>query len=181
MWFTDNPWPPIVVFACLAVVLFAVWTSKRRKVILLGAAAMLVLCGGTFLLERWIVTDEEIVEARLLEMTDAFRKLDIEGTLDFFSARADPYRSYVRQAGELITEIHTARITDIEVELLAEGSRAKSHLRANGEATAPIVGRQPYKTRWIITWQREGDEWKVIEVERLDPITGEAMMPLALQ
>ncbi len=47
MWFTDNPWPPIVLFACLAVVFFAIWASKGRKILLVAAAAMLVLGGAT--------------------------------------------------------------------------------------------------------------------------------------
>ena len=181
MWFTNNPWPPIVLFACLAVVFFAVWTSKRRKVLLVAATAMLLLGGATYVLEQWIVTDEELVEHELFLMTDAFRQHDIEGTLDFFSAQSDPFPSNVRRAGELITEINTLRITDVDVELLAEGSRAKTHFRANGEATAVAVGLQRFSTRWELTWQREGEAWKVIKVERLDPMTRETISPFSWQ
>jgi len=181
MWFTDNPWPPIVLFACLAVVFFAVWTSKRRKILLVAAAAMLVLVGATYVLEESIVTDEELVERELLQMTDAFHRHDIEGTLEFFSAQSDPFRGYVRQAGEMITEINTLRITDIDIKLLAEGSRAKTHFRANGQATAVAVGLQRFSTRWELTWQREGDAWKVINVERLDPMSRETIPPFSLQ
>ncbi|QDT47868.1 hypothetical protein Pan258_19070 [Symmachiella dynata] len=181
MWFTDNPWPPIVLFACLAVVFFAIWTSKRRNILLVAAAAMLVLGGATYVLEKSIVTDEELVERELLQMTDAFHQHDIDGTLEFISVQAEPIRGYVRQAGDLLTEIHTLRITDVDVELLAEGSRAKTHFRANGEATAIAVGRHRFSTRWELTWQREGETWKVIDVERLDPISGETITPFSWQ
>lgn len=181
MWFTDNPWPPIILFACLAVVFFAIWTSQRRKSILVAAVAMLVLGGGTFLLEKWIVTDEEVVEAQMFGLINAFRDHDIPGTLDYFSVQAEPFRGYVQQAGELVGEFHKLRITDVDVELLADKSRAKTHFRANGDATFKLVGRNRFSTRWEVTWQQEAGRWKVIDVQRLDPIKGQPISPLSAQ
>jgi hypothetical protein len=30
-------------------------------------------------------------------------------------------------------------------------------------------------SRWDLTWQKQGGDWRIIEIQRLDPISGERM------
>lgn len=184
MWFTDNPWPPIVIFGMLAVVFVAMWSSKKRAFFLVLAGAMSLLAVGTFFAEQYILTTEEQVEAEVYRLTDSFEQLDIPVTLEFYSARATKQRNNIKQAGALIDEINSLRITDVSVELLMENSRARTHFRANGTVTGSLLGQslsQNFSTRWLLTWQREEDEWKVIETQRLHPITGEEIQTFSVE
>jgi len=179
MWFIDNPWPPLILFVCGAVVMFAVWTSTKRNYILVGSFLLLALGGGTFLLDQLVETEEERVEALVYEMADNFRQLDVEGTLAFFSPQAEQYRKYVRRGGEMILEIPKLRITDVEVELLAGETRARSHFRANGLFSIKGMTEHRFSSRWELTWQLEAGEWKIIDLKRLDPINGREISPFS--
>lgn len=181
MWLTDNPWPPIVILGMGAVVCAAAWYPRKNAKFLVAAAALCLAAVGVYFVEGMILTEEEQVEAQVLGVTDAFRRQDLEGTLAFFSPRAEAERSLVRQAEAVIDEVHSLRITDMSVELLAENTRAKSHFRANGEVSVSAAGlshRNRFTTRWRLTWQKEADQWKVIEVHRLHPIRGDEIGPL---
>ncbi len=179
MWFTENPWPPIIIFGALAAMLCLLWMSQSRRVYLVTAILMFAACVGTFFLERLVVTDGEQVEARIVEMTDAFRRLDVERTLDFFAAGVDEFDAPIRIGGSMIGEVHSLNIKDVQVELVSAGSRARSHFRANGVISAAGVTAQRYTTRWLFTWQKEAGEWKVIKIQRLHPLSGEDMYLLS--
>ncbi len=181
MWFSDNPWPPMTIFALAAVVFFAMGLSQSRKSYLVIAFLLSVACVGTFFVEQWIITDEELVEAQVYELTDAFYQLDIDGALELFSQGAKNERALVQQMGSFIEQFNSLRITDTDVELLANDSRAKTHFRANGELTAHAGGKHRFSSRWELIWQKEGGEWKVIKVQRLHPITGEHISSLSAQ
>jgi hypothetical protein len=67
------------------------------------------------------------------------------------------------------------RITALEVTLEPGGKQARSHFRANGTVTWTKTLTHTGPTRWNLTWQKAGETWKVIQVERLDPIKGEVI------
>lgn len=136
------------------------------------AAGML----GTYVAERRIVSDRERIEASLFEMADAFVVRDEHAVLDRISPRQDELKALVSWAFATVTAVSDLNLTDVSVQLLMEGSRATTHFRANGRfdvAGFGDVGRKP--TRWELTWQREGSDWKIIRIRRLNPITGEEM------
>lgn len=180
MWFTETPWPPIALVGGLAVFLFAAWTQNARKSYLAGVAGCLVAGIGFYVLEKAIVTDREQVTARLMELTTAFQKNDAEATLNCFSGTAIKERLLAVWALETVDVDDDLRITDIDVDLKAEGTRAKSHFRANGTIHAlGYSGHQP--SRWMLTWEKEDGSWKVVEVERLNVVNGESMPIQAAQ
>ena len=75
-----------------------------------------------------------------------------------------------------VTRVENLRISDMDVTLLADGSRAKSRFRANGTVEVTGFGNVGHKpSQWMLTWQQEGGLWKVVDVERLDTITGEPL------
>lgn len=177
MWFTETAWPPIVILAIGAAVLLSLWSSSRRILHLLGAVSLLICCGVVYVVEQQIVTERERVEEAIYGVADAFEAADTGATLDFFSPRALVLRlkvEYVMSVLEVRVQ-DELRITDISIEMFNEDTRARSHFRANGRIFVGQGGGDVghYPTRWNVTWQKEGGEWKIIAVERLDPITGE--------
>ena len=170
MWFTETPWPPIVVCAMLAMGLVAAMFFARRGVYIVGIVALVVASVAIYLVERQIVTDREQVEACVYGVVGAFQKRDLNATLEFFSPRDEKDRAFVAWALLMIKSIENVRITGMEIVVRGEGSRAVSHFRANADiVTAPHgnLGRQ--NSRWQIDWQREAGNWRIIEIHRLDP------------
>ena len=180
MWITETAIPPIVVCSIIAVILFVQWYLRRQTKYLAGAAVMVLLMFGFYVLELNIITTRERVEADLYGLANAFQNKESDTTLNYISPRADQLRQMVKIALNLISIDGELRITDVQTELRAENSVATTHFRANGTATfGSYSGRHP--TRWELTWQKMGGEWKVTKARRLNPITGEELRPMALQ
>lgn len=187
MWLTENPWPPMIVSVVISIFFFVAWYGRRQNALLIGSAAMLVLASVIWWVEQEIVTEAERVEASVYAMAEAFRDdsraydpvsafqtpQDVK-TIEFISTQAPEIRTQVWRALTLVTVEDDIRVTDVQIETMSNNSRAVVHLRANATISvigAGNVGRQP--TRWEITWQKEGGDWKVIRVIRLNVITGE--------
>ncbi|QDV20995.1 hypothetical protein Pan153_56770 [Gimesia panareensis] len=180
MWFTETAIPPIAICSVIAVILFIQWYLRRQSKYLVGMAIALVMMVASYFIELSIITPRERVEADLYGLVDAFQNKEADATLDYISPRAAALRGKVNMALTLVTIDGELRITDVETELLADDSIAKTHFRANGAATfRGISGRSP--TRWLLTWQKMGGEWKVTEAQRLNPITGEQISDMAAQ
>jgi hypothetical protein len=176
MWFTEDPWPPIVLCGLLAAVFAFLWSGNRRGVYLAAAFGLCLAAGGIYFLERSIVTERERVEAAVYELCSAFQKKDAPAVLNFFSANDLVDRLLVDQAIKRVTVKDDLRVSDVHVTMKAADSRAISHFRAN--ATISVdgfgeVGYQPFRCE--LTWQREGGAWKIIKVTRLDPLSGKEL------
>lgn len=176
MWFTETPWPPILILAIVAAGLVALWTNSGRVLNLAVAAVLVICCGVVYAIEQRIVTERERVEAAIFGVAEAFRAADTRATLKYISPRA-PFELHLgiqSVMGPMEVRVQDElRITDIDIEMLGEESRAKSHFRANGRiyiGEHGDVGHQA--TRWNVTWQKEGGEWRILDVERLDPVRG---------
>jgi hypothetical protein len=176
MWFTDTPWPPILICVVIGVILFLVWSSNKSGMLLLGAAGMIVVAGMIFVVEQLIITEAERVEANVYALAAAVEADDVERTLSFFSKRAGSGRSKIAIAMSLYDISDDMRITDLQVEITAANSIGISRFRANGTVTGKGSGIGGHgATRWRLTWNREGeeDEWKITEVQRLHHIRDE--------
>jgi hypothetical protein len=176
MWFTETPWPPIIVLAAVAIAFAVAFISTQRTkfiapILLLAALAIIV-----YVVEQQVVTERERVEQSIHDVATAFQSQDVEGTLEHFSEQALLLRAAVMGAVAAVQVQDDLRITDVSIEMKNADSRARAHLRANGTFEVVgygDVGHQP--TRWNVDWQKEGGQWRIIYVERLDPITGEVM------
>lgn len=132
------------------------------------------MAAGVLVFERARVTPAERIQQHLLDMAQAFEDREQEQVLDYLSLQAEHLRNQVRLGFALVEKVENLRITDTSVTMLAAGSRARLHFRANGTITARgygDIGHRP--TRWQMTWQQEGGQWKVIDIQRLNPMTGE--------
>ncbi|MCA9014244.1 MAG: hypothetical protein KDA77_02825 [Planctomycetaceae bacterium] len=180
MWITETAIPPMIVCSIIAAILFVQWYLRRQTKYLVGVIVMAGLTLGFYVLELNIITAREQVEADLYGLTNAFQNKEVDATLNYISPRADGLRLLVQTALNLVTIDGDLRITDVQTELRSEDSIATTHFRANGTATfGSYSGRHP--TRWELTWQKMGGEWKVTKARRLNPITGEELQPMALK
>ena len=178
MWFTETPWPPIIGLAALAAGFAAAFISTQRAryimpILLLAAVAIVV-----YVVEQQIVTERERVEQSITDVAAAFQRRDVDGTLAHFSEHAILLKGLVMTALAAVQVQDDLRITDVSIAMRNADSRASSHFRANGTFDVVgygTVGHQP--TRWNVDWQKEAGEWRIIKVERLDPVTGEPMDP----
>ncbi|MEK6262886.1 MAG: hypothetical protein AABP62_30170 [Planctomycetota bacterium] len=182
MWFTENAWPPMLIAGLAALVCLALWNSNRRRRHLVAAFVCLLLCPGFYFLERAIVTEGERLQQVVVSLCDDFRNKRVAETVNYFSDAAPELKVQALSGMALITIDDDLRLTDFSTNLTNQNSRGTVHFRAN--ATLSYIGqgnlgRAP--ARFVLTFRREKGEWKIIEVERLNPLTGERMQLLATQ
>jgi ketosteroid isomerase-like protein len=173
-WFTENPWPPIVLLGLVVCALLAVWSSQKRGIWLVGVVAAAALAVAVFFIEKSIVTEKERIEQKVLELTAAFQRKDRDRTLSFFSAQEPELRQMAESALEMVTLEKDLDIKDFDVRLFGEGTGAVSRFRANGTVSA-LGDSGHFWSRWDVTWQKEGGDWKIIAVQRLNPLKEEKM------
>jgi hypothetical protein len=169
MWFTEDALTPAVVFGAAGLILMlAGWNAGRRGVAVAGLI-LAIIAGGAFLLDAAVVTESERVEVLVHSLCDDFRHKRA-ATVDYFSQTAPQLRAAVSAAMALVTIEEGPRLTDFAIRVTNQGTRATSHFRAN--ATISVrphghVGHQP--SRFILTWAREREGWKIIRVQRMHP------------
>lgn len=179
MWITETAIPPMVICSIIAVVLFVYWYLRQQTKYAIGCVVMIGAIVAFYFVELKIVTERERVEADLYGLINAFENQEVDPTMSYISLQAKPLRGLVQTALKLVTIEGELRITDVSTELKSENSIATTHFRANGTATfSGVSGSTP--TRWELTWQKMGGEWKVTKATRLNPITGEPIGPMAL-
>ena len=179
MWFTEDAWSPIIACVVLGVLFFVAYSVTQRSKILLPVPLLLVACIAIYFIEQAIVTETERVEQSLLELIDTFAlesrqtvKNQTPLCLRFFSLRNDRDRKRVGAASFLV-RVDDQRVTDVQIKLTNESTRAITHFRANGDVSLGTGGGGGhYSSRWELTWQKEADEWKVTGMRMLNVMTG---------
>lgn len=173
MWFTENSWQPMLLFTLIALGFGITWSKRLQTRYLILMIVSIGLAGATWFVERAIVTERERVYDSVVGMTHAFQKRQLEETVGYVSMQAPDLKFLIGYAYNLVKISDDMRVTDIEVHLTNQNSRAKSKFRVNGtlqDLRGGYVGHQP--TRWETTWQLEEGEWRMIDILQIDPITG---------
>lgn len=173
MWLTENAWQPMLLLALIGMSLGMVWYRRLQKRYLAGMLVCFLLAGMTWFIEQQVVTEKERVHASVIGITSAFGDRDLDRTVSYVSQRAQDLRFLIGYAYNLVEFKDDMRVSDVEVELTNNKSRAKTRFRVNGTINAlheNYTGHQP--TRWEATWQVEAGEWKMIDIIQLDPVSG---------
>ncbi len=175
MWFTEDPWPPMLLCGIGGLIGLGLWANSRRVLPLSLAAFSLLCAGGIFALERAIITPAEQVEQQVLTLCHEFQRKQ-PAALDHFSATAPELRLMAEGAMNMVTIGDDLSITDFKTKVTNQGSRAECHFRANATISLASLGnarRQP--ARLVLFWAKEDGSWKIIGVKRLNPINGQEM------
>lgn len=175
MWFTENPWPPIVIAAGMALVFLVLWNSNRRGLHLLLAVVCGLLGAGFYFVERAIVTDGERLQLIVVQLCEDFRDKKPNVSDRVSDSRPD-IKLMFEAARAMVTIQSDLRLSDFQTTLSDGNSQGTVHFRAN--ATINVVGYgdvgyQP--ARFILTFQREKEDWKIIKIKRLNPINGKEL------
>ncbi|RMG37427.1 MAG: nuclear transport factor 2 family protein [Planctomycetota bacterium] len=182
MWVIENPWPPIVLCLFVAIVTAAQAIRHRSKLLWGLTLAMLLAAVACYVVDMLIVTERERLEEQLHDLGEAVRRLDTQRVLTYISPAALPERTVVQTGMALIDSLDDLHWRVVTIRLQAGGSLAEADVRAN--ATVRLrgsvdLGHQP--TRWLLSWRREGGQWKITRIRRLNPVTGEPMPVLGAQ
>lgn len=173
MWLTENAWQPMLFLALIGMALGMVGYRRLQKRYAAGMIICFLLVGMTWFIEKQVVTEKERVHASVIGITTAFGDRDLDKTVGYVAQRSQDLRFLIGYAYNLVEFKGDMRVTDIEIEMTNNESRAKTRFRVNGTISAlkqSYTGHQP--TRWEATWQVEAGEWKMIDIIQLDPVSG---------
>ena len=168
----------MLIAGLVAFVFLVMWSSNRRGLHLVLAGVFALICCSLYFVERAIVTEGERLQQRVRLLCEDFRKKDAR-TLNYFSKSRPDLMVLVQTAMAMVTIQSDFRLSDFQTTLTNENSRATVHFRANATIGVQGIGDVGYQpARLILAFQKEGGEWKIVDIERLNPINGKKMSPL---
>ena len=184
MWFTEDAWSPIIVIGGAASICCIAWSSTQRSRYLTAIAVLAFCAILTHFVEQAVVTEGEKVEIALHALLDTFiaesqsinslQQAQAVQSERFFSEQNVTDRARVRAAVILVNVATDTRITDVQIQLTNQDTRAITHFRANGTVSTSMGGGGGhYTSRWELTWQKEAGEWKITRTKMLNPMSGE--------
>lgn len=178
MWFTEDAWSPILVCMLTSGLFFVAYAMTQRAKLLLVIPCLVLIAIAAFFIERSVVTDRERVEMTLIELIDTFVEESQQTTKNkeprcvrFFGVQNKRDQARVA-AAVLMVRVEEPRVTDIQIKLTNENTRAITHFRANGIVSVGGGGGH-YASRWELTWQKEAGDWKVTATRMLNAVSGE--------
>jgi hypothetical protein len=177
-WFTENPWPLMLILGGLAVVMLIPGNTKGRSI----AVVFALLAAGVCFLESAIVTPAEQIEGDLQTMLASFIAEDLNAINRQIDDKADHLKQKAEQGLKLVNLDRGFHMQDIVVTVAEDGQKAVAELRANGRLTIEN-SNTPYHaaTRWRTHWKLDREGWKMTEVHRLNPVTGDEIGVLDAQ
>jgi hypothetical protein len=171
-------WPLFFLCLILGAALLAQWLLQRGRRQIVAAALFLLAAAAIFLADHFIITESKRVQANIYDLAKAVQTGNIERSLTFFSESDKPDRQLVSQAAGMVEIQGPIHITDLSINMSSAESRAVSAFRATADVKFQNQTNR-YPTRWELTWQREGNDWKIVRVRRLQLIGDQETNPLA--
>lgn len=176
----EVAWPWMFVALVAAVGLMIAFSRTRKKAYLAGMLLALLGVGLAWMIDEAVVTPKEQVVLAVQDVVDAFRAKDLPRLESRISPQIPEFQRMARENAERFT-VEDVRITDLNVNMLAQNSRAETKFRVNGSIREKTMGMSSHQpTMWAVKWQQEEGQWKLFEVQRLDPITQQPQELLAV-
>lgn len=177
-WFTENPWPLILIMLGVAAVMLILGGTRGRSLALLFA----VLAVGEYFMESAIVTPSEEIENSLAGLLEGFIAKDLNAINSHIDDDAYGLKQTAQQGLDLVTLDESFHLQSIVVTISEDGRTAVADLRANGSLTVHQANAAYHAaTRWSTNWKQHEDGWKLAEVHRLNPLNGDEMGVLSAQ
>lgn len=170
MWFLEDAMTPGVLFGTAGLAVILAGLNSGRKATLFIGVMLALVAGSAFVIDQAVVTEPEKIDLLVRSLCDDFRHKRA-GTLDYFSRSEPGLKAAALAAQSLVTINEGPRITDVKIQVTNQGTRATSHFRANASISVAGYGDVGYQpSRFVLTWLRESDGWKIVKVQRFDPI-----------
>jgi len=175
-WFTESAWPPIMILATVGGAGVALYFTTQRVKYLVALIPLILLGPVIYAFEQRHVTERERVEQSVYAVTAAFDRQDRPEVLRYIGAQEIVLHKVAEWALDTIQPDGPLNVTDVAVAMHNNDTRADVHFRANGSISVMGMGKVGHcASRWELKWQKEGGDWRIIGVQRLDPISGERM------
>ncbi|MFK7820017.1 MAG: hypothetical protein AB8G99_14940 [Planctomycetaceae bacterium] len=174
---TENPWPLTAMFGIFA--MFFAWSAMRsgQKSMKGMAIIALLLAFVPPIVDRMIETDREVLTKHLSDLRDAVVAGDVSAALQFVDGGDNlpgSAREQIESGMAKVDVQDNLRIKGIKIDV--KDKQATSDFRANGTVDVKnYADGRHVATRWRLTWDKRGSDWKVTLIERLDPVRGEVM------
>ena len=169
-WITENPWPLIMILAGATIVMLILGDSRGKSI----ALAFAIVAVGVYFLEASIVTPSEQIEASLEDLLKGFVAENLEAINQKIDDQSPALKEYAKKGLALVSLDKSFHMQDIVVKVASDGQTAEAELRANGSLTVRQANMPTHAaTRWRTNWKLHRDGWKLSEVHRLNPLTGD--------
>lgn len=170
MWFTETPWPPIIICGVLAALLWGAWlnNARPRYLIIIGLLALVAV--GLWFLEEALVSPKEQMEQTHFDLVAAFEDERVDDVINYISQNErDKYGPMIKLGAELVEVPGKLSVPTPSIEFQSQQTRAVSQMHVNGKI---LVRGNPHDvvSLWELTWQLEAGEWKIIDIRRLNPV-----------
>jgi hypothetical protein len=176
-WLFEDPWLIGGLGAAAEALLAVALWRTRRGAVLAAMGAVPLLTGAALLVERWVVTDREAVEATLRTAADAVRAGDERRVLQFLAPEAPPeiaagvrtylglfeFKSIVIRAPE--TQIVKGAQTTARV-------RFTAHVTVHTKGASIDLAREEMPVFLEVRFRKEQDSWLVTGYEQRSPTGG---------
>ncbi|MEM8681447.1 MAG: hypothetical protein AAGF97_19040 [Planctomycetota bacterium] len=174
--FVENAWPLVAILAISAVLCVAGALKTGRAGLLYISAALLLLAGGTWALERAVVTPREEVALTLQQIAQDLESNDPDRVARHLSSSANDLRNELRVLLPRIT-IHRASVKpNLEVQLLGgdqpTGARASFNAVIVASENRGHLQNQHGAFFFEVDFRREDDHWRIVSYSKHDPRTG---------
>ncbi|MEX2138521.1 MAG: hypothetical protein WD894_04630 [Pirellulales bacterium] len=165
-WLTEDSTMALITAAIVGICLFVAFLKTGRGLYLVWLGAVALVAAVLVLVERYVVTDRELIEDTVYGAAAALEANDVDATLEYLSTTAEPLRSEVRRRMPLL-KIEEARVADLRIEF--------SPLELPPKAIATFLGVLKFQAsgvpydrflrRVTVKLIKHGDRWLVESYE----------------
>jgi hypothetical protein len=170
-WLIENPMPVVYVTVLIEAILLGILVLTGRGAALIAMLGVAALAGVLLLIEHFVVTDVEVVEATLASTAQAIESNDADAVKQFIAPDNTTTRNRV---DNMFDEFIIERVTikgNLKIEV-HDGSPKTAMAQFNAVATGGdkhgSVRGQPVP-RFLKVWLRQdGDRWVITNHEDHD-------------
>jgi hypothetical protein len=176
-WLFETPWPAIAIGVLATAMAAGGWLHTGRRALLHAMVAIILLTIGAVVLERWVVTDREQVDATLHEIARLVESNDVDAVLRYAYSGSPAVRA--QAAGELpryrFRNVTIARNLHIQVFPKHVPPRATAEFNVIAQVSLADGSWSDQRVvRFVeVTLYQEADgQWRVAAYNHYEPLRG---------
>ena len=161
-WLSEDPTVLLITGAAVEAILVAGLVKTGRGNLIWAMLGVLAVVGGLLLVERWWVTDRELVQDRLNATVIALEANDVDAVVTHISPSADAMRRIVKAILPL-AEFEDVDLNNIQIEINeftsppTASARFMALVKARYQGQQSLYERTPFQIE--VELEKEGDEW----------------------
>lgn len=169
----ESFWSIVIVGVLVTTVLIGAWLQTGKKPLLIVGLLALLVMAILLGVERRVVTEREKVEATIYRVAREVEKFDLQAVLALIHPDAKDIQATATSEFRLykIKEVSIKPGMKIEIDMKRQPpeATAKFNVVVVGGDAAGVFTDQRVPRFISLTFQKEGDEWKVWDYEHHDP------------